>query len=172
MAFLNPGKCIATLLLATAALPAAAHVVLAETHAAPGTYYAGFFRVSHGCGNSPTLRIRIEIPSSIDMAHPQPKPGWELTIERGANPERVTAVVWEGRLEADHFDQFGVMFRLPRDAETIYFPVVQTCVVGENRWTEIPRPGQARSTLRNPAAVLHVDGTEVNPSAPPPTHQH
>lgn len=54
---------------------AQAHVVFAEATAAPNSYYAGFLRVSHGCGDSPTRSVRVEIPEGISIARAQPKPG-------------------------------------------------------------------------------------------------
>ncbi|MCR6645886.1 MAG: YcnI family protein [Terricaulis sp.] len=68
-----------TLMLASAA---SAHIVFAEPEAKPGAYYAGFLRVSHGCGDSPTRAIRVEIPEGVNIARPQPKPGWSIEIER------------------------------------------------------------------------------------------
>jgi uncharacterized protein YcnI len=148
--------------------PAAAHVVLAEPSASPGAYYAGFFRVSHGCDGSPTTAVRIEIPSSIVMAKPQPKPGWTLTVEKAPLPkpvkgeggavlsERVSAITWRGRLGPEEFDQFGVMVKLPAEAGPLYFPTVQTCETGEVRWTDIPAVGQAWRDVPHPAPVLNL----------------
>jgi hypothetical protein len=153
---------------AAAALPAAAHIVLAEPSAAPGAYYAGFFRVSHGCDGSPTTSLRIEVPAAIMSAKPQPKPGWTLKVENAplAKPvpgeggamltERVSAVTWTGRLGAEEFDQFGLMVKLPSGEGPIYFPAVQTCEKGETRWTDIPAAGQAWHDVPHPAPVLDL----------------
>ena len=71
---------------ALALLPAAAaaHIVFAEPQATAGGYYAGFLRVSHGCGDAGTVSIRVEIPEAVASARPQPKPGWTLAIEHAA----------------------------------------------------------------------------------------
>lgn len=151
---------------------AAAHVVLAEPHARAGSYYAGFFRISHGCGDEPTIAVRIDIPEGVTIAHPQPKPGWRLTIERAPLPaplqseggpitERVAAITWRGRLPADEFDQFGVMLRLPDAAGPLYFPVTQTCAHSERRWADIPGPNQAWHDVANPAPVLMLEAPET-----------
>ena len=159
---------LSALALAAPALPAAAHIVLAEPTARPGAYYAGFFRVSHGCGASPTTSLRIEIPSSILTAKPQPKPGWTITVEKAPLPkpvaaeggtmqtERVAAITWTGRLGAEEFDQFGLMVKLPAATGALYFPAVQTCATGEARWTDIPAAGQAWHDLPRPAPVLDI----------------
>jgi len=151
---------------------ASAHIVFAETEAAPNAYYAGFLRVSHGCGGSPTRSIRVEIPDGVNMARPQPKPGWTITIEHaplpapipsegGAITERVSAITWSGELPADQFDQFGLLVRVPNRAGPLYFPVTQTCVEGVQHWTEIPAPGAAWHSVPHPAPVLNL----VNPNA-------
>lgn len=159
---------LSALAFAALALPAAAHIVLAEPSARPGAYYAGFFRVSHGCGASPTTALRIEIPASILMAKPQPKPGWAVTVEKAPLPkpvaaeggtmqtERVAAITWTGRLGSDEFDQFGLMVKLPADAGPLYFPAIQTCEAGQARWTDIPAPGQAWHDVPHPAPVLDL----------------
>jgi uncharacterized protein YcnI len=145
---------------------AQAHIVFAEPEAAPNSYYCGFLRVSHGCGASPTRAIRVEIPDGINIARPQPKPGWRLSIERAplASPtrseggeeitERVSAITWTGELPADQFDQFGIMMRLPDQTEPLYFRVTQTCLSGEQRWDEIPPAGAAWHSVPHPAPVL------------------
>ncbi|MGE0829162.1 MAG: YcnI family protein [Hyphomonadaceae bacterium] len=151
--------------LALSAPAALAHVVLAEPRAEAGGYYAGFFRISHGCGASPTVAVRIEIPDGITTARPQPKAGWRLLVERetlaqpiqsegGLITERVRAITWRGRLPADQFDQFGIVMKLPAQAGPIYFRTIQTCADGERRWIDIPADGQAWGSLPNPAPVL------------------
>ena len=64
--------CAATSLLGAASQ---AHVVLAQTQAAPGSTYVAAFRVSHACGDSPTVKLRVEIPEIIEGVNPQPKAG-------------------------------------------------------------------------------------------------
>lgn len=151
---------------------ASAHVVFAEPEAAPNSYYAGFLRIGHGCGDSPTRAVRVEIPDGVMIARPQPKPGWRLSIEREplAAPirtegghemtERVTAITWSGDLPADQFEVFGVMMRLPDRAGPLYFPVIQTCASGEQRWTDIPPDGAAWNSVPRPAPVLRLRAPE------------
>jgi periplasmic copper chaperone A len=158
--------------------PAAAHIVFAEPQAAAGGYYAGFLRVSHGCGASPTTAVRVEIPAGIVSARPQPKPGWTLSIEREPLPkpitaeggatitERVRSVTWTGTLPADQFDQFGLMLKLPDAAGPLYFPTRQTCASGSNAWTAIPVSPEAWHATPNPAPMLTVRAPE------PAAHAH
>lgn len=163
-----------------AATPAAAHIVFDEPAAAPNSYYAGFLRVSHGCGASPTRSIRVEIPDGVNIARPQPKPGWTLRVERAplAAPirseggyeitERVTAIIWDGELPADQFDQFGIMMRLPDRVGRLSFPVTQTCANGEQRWSDIPAEGAAWRSVAHPAPVI----TLAAPQQPEEHHDH
>ena len=151
---------------ALVATPAAAHVVFDRGAAEPGAYYAGFLRVSHGCGPSPTVSLRVEIPEGVLSAKPQPKPGWALEIERAplAEPvtgengarvtERVVAVTWTGRLPVDQFDQFGLMLKLPDRAGPLYFPTRQTCEQGAMEWTGIPPSPEQWHDLPQPAPML------------------
>ncbi|MEQ1820479.1 MAG: YcnI family protein [Terricaulis sp.] len=157
-------------LLPTAAV---AHVVFAEPEAAPNSYYAGFIRMSHGCGASPTRAIRVEIPDGVNIARPQPKAGWRLSVEHAplATPirteggyeltERVTAITWRGNLPADQFDQFGIMMRLPDQTGPLYFRVTQTCANGEQAWTDIPPEGAAWHSVPHPAPVITLIARQV-----------
>lgn len=161
---------LAFALSVTLAPLASAHVVFAEPQAVANSYYAGFLRVSHGCNGSPTRSVRVEIPDTIMIARPQPKPGWRLRIERaslatpiqsegGQITERVAAITWQGELPADEFDQFGIMMRLPDAAGPLYFRVTQTCASGAQSWTDIPAPGAAWTSVPHPAPVLNLVAT-------------
>ena len=41
------------------AVPAQAHIVFAPAEAPAGSYYAGEFRVGHGCGDAATTAVRV-----------------------------------------------------------------------------------------------------------------
>jgi hypothetical protein len=179
--------------LAVGVLPisAMAHVVFSEQKAESGSYYTGFLRVGHGCGDSPTVALRVTIPEGVVSAKPQPKPGWTLKIDKvplakpilgegGAQiTERVAAITWTGLLPVDQFDEFGLSLKLPSTAGPLYFPTVQRCQKGENAWTTIPQsPAQWHRESR-PAPMLllqahqpaqHADlmkpGDALQPGAP------
>jgi periplasmic copper chaperone A len=142
---------------------ASAHVVFSDTEAQAGGYYTGFLRVGHGCGESPTVALRVTLPESVITARPQPKPGWTLKIEKaslakpvpaeggGSITQRVSAITWIGLLPVDQFDQFGLSMKLPDTPGPLYFPVVQTCEKGKNAWTAVPSDG---TPTRRPAPRL------------------
>ncbi|WEK43856.1 MAG: YcnI family protein [Candidatus Sphingomonas colombiensis] len=157
---------LAAMFVALSATATGAHIVFAEPEAQAGGYYAGFLRVSHGCGASPTRSIRVEIPDSIVSARPQPKPGWTLAIEhqplkvpiRGEGgaliAERVSAITWTGDLPADQFDQFGVMMKLPTEPGPLYFRTVQRCATGSNDWVNLPASAAQWHMTAMPAPML------------------
>lgn len=155
-----------TLLFGALPTSAMAHVVFSDQLAEPGSYYAGFLRVTHGCGDSPTVALRVSIPEGVISAKPQPKAGWTLKIDKVplAKPmrgeggalvtERVAAITWSGNLPVDQFDQFGLSFKLPGTAGPLYFPTVQRCEKGENAWTTIPQSPEQWHRESRPAPML------------------
>lgn len=172
--------------LALLTQPAFAHVVLSTPEARPDSYYVGEFRLSHGCDDSPTVAFRVEIPQGINTARPQPKPGWEIEIERaplaapvrteyGEITERVSAVTWRGLLPADQFDDFALLMKLPNRSGPIHFRAFQTCEQGGRAWVEIPAAGQNAHDLENPAPTLMVRRPAAPAAAPvsdPHAHHH
>ena len=172
---MNRPVLIASLLIlgGAVAAPASAHITLAEPSARAGAAYPALFRVSHGCDGSPTVALRVEIPEEVTGAKPEPKAGWSLQVETAplAKPDRpggkvsvrVVAVTWRGRLDAHQADRFGLLVKLPARPGLLYFPTVQTCERGENRWTQIPAPGAAWTSVPRPAPVLNLssDGAEA-----------
>jgi uncharacterized protein YcnI len=87
----------------------------------------------------------------VASARPQPKPGWTLSIEKDG--ERVKAIVWSGELPGEQFDEFAILFKLPADPGSLYFPAVQTCGRQESQWTEVPDPGE-RATFPAPSLTV------------------
>lgn len=157
----------ALVLGSAATAPAHAHIAFADPSAKAGSYYVGFLRVSHGCAGSATVSVRVTLPAGITVARPQPKPGWTLSIEKASvampirvdgaeTTERVSAITWTGRLDADKFDDFGIMLKLAGAPGTLYFPTIQRCEIGRNEWTTIPALGQPWHSVKNPAPVLNV----------------
>jgi len=159
---------------------AGAHVVLTEPMAHAGAPYVGHFRVGHGCAGAATTAVEVRLPEGVTAAKPQPKPGWTLEIKRepltqpvkgeggGLLHERVAAVIWRGRLPDDEFDEFALMAKLPATLGPLYFPTLQTCEKGEERWTDIPAPGAAWGSVPHPAPVVTLEAGGEDPMA----HMH
>lgn len=148
-----------------------AHVTLEAREAPADSYYKAVFSVPHGCEGSPTTRVRIRMPDVVTGVKPQPHTGWELSTvktkldkpiagDHGATiTEVVSEVVWSGgKLLDEHFDQFVMQVKLPNAAAgtVLYFPVVQECEKGVNRWIEIPEAGKRAGDYKQPAPSLKL----------------
>ncbi|WP_296576731.1 DUF1775 domain-containing protein, partial [Phreatobacter sp.] len=161
---------LAGLLVASAiAPPAFAHVTLERGEASPGSYKA-ILRVPHGCGREPTTGLTVTIPEGVHSVKPQPKPGWALAttvrpyqriyVNHGREVrEGVTEISWSGgSLPNEHYDEFVFVGQIDASlagAGRIFFPVVQTCANGENRWVEVPVAGRS-GPLAAPAPALRI----------------
>jgi uncharacterized protein YcnI len=156
---------LALSICAIAISTAHAHVTLERQEAAIGASYKAVFRVPHGCGASPTLKVRVRIPDGVIGVKPMPKPGWQIETVRGEYgktytmyhstvSEGVKEVAWTGRLPDEHFDEMILSVYLTEDlvpGKTLYFPVVQECEIGVNRWIEIPAEGKTGADYKEPA---------------------
>ena len=145
-----------------------AHVTLEHQAAAVESPYKAVFRVPHGCGVSPTLKVRVRIPEGVIGVKPMPKAGWQLETVKGKYDkaytmfhstlsEGVKEVVWTGRLADEHYEEFVFAGYLAGDlpaGRKLYFPVVQECEGGVNRWIEIPAEGKTGEDYREPAPWL------------------
>jgi uncharacterized protein YcnI len=180
MSFIKIAACAVSLSLATLAHT---HTVLEYQVATAGQNYKATFKVSHGCGNSPTRQIVVNIPAGLQGAKPMPKAGWQLEViqEKLVQPytshgrtvtEDVTRISWTAKTTEDmlpngHYDEFVLVGALPQAAGMMYWPVQQLCEQGRMDWTEIPQRGQKLSDLKSPAAAL-----EIMPSAGAAVHSH
>jgi uncharacterized protein YcnI len=147
-----------------------AHITLEAQSASAGSSYKAVFRVPHGCEGTATVKIRVRLPDGVINVKPQPKPGWEISkvMEKLAKPmtldhgreitETIREVDWSGgKLPDDFYDEFVLRAELPdKPGATIYFPVVQECEKGINRWIEIPEPGKSSRDYKEPAPGLKL----------------
>ena len=151
------------------ALPVDAHIGIDPAQGPSNGYVRTALRVPHGCKGSSTTRLRVRIPEGVLSVKPQVKNGWTIGVVRtklavpldDGHGNKITEVVSEvswsgGRLDDAHFDEFGLVMRLPdRPNATLYFPVVQECEQGVHRWIEIPKPGW-HEHLNEPAPGISV----------------
>jgi uncharacterized protein YcnI len=161
--------------LISLASPAGAHVVARPDEATAGAYFQTAFNVGHGCDGSATVAVRVKMPEGVLSVKPQMKPGWTMEIKKrtlaGPQPslhgktitETVDEISWRGGpLPDSMYDTFGVNMKLPdTPGQTLYFPVVQECEKGTNRWIEIPAAGEGAEKLHEPAP-----GVRLKPKAP------
>ena len=160
----------AVLLVAGFAAPASAHVTVKPADAAADSYAQLTFTVPHGCNGSATKALRIKLPDGILSAKPQMKPGWQVEIKTrkldaavaGPHGKTVSEVVdevdWRGGPLPDNlYDTFGLVVRLPdKVGQVLYFPAVQECEQGVERWIEIPTSTQSTDKLRAPAPAVRL----------------
>jgi len=160
-------------LLGSAVCAAAqAHVTLETREAPAGANYKAILRVPHGCNGSPTVALRVKIPEGVVGVKPMPKPGWNIEIKKdkyakahqtdeGAKViEGVTEVDWTGgKIPDGYYDEFVFRAFIGADlppGKPVYFPVVQECEKGVNRWIEIPPEGKSSHDFPEPAPALMV----------------
>jgi len=155
------------------AVPAAAqaHVSASATSTAIGSYTVVTFSVPHGCEDSPTQVVTIDLPESILNVTPTVNPLWSVEkitmvldepIESapGADPvtDRIGQVVYTsttGGLLDGFRDTFELSLQLPagEDGDVIEFPVTQTCTEGSAVWE-----GDDVPSVTLTAAIADGDG--------------
>jgi uncharacterized protein YcnI len=148
--------CAAAVLLIGGVHPAFAHVIARPDQGAAGSTVTVELFVAHGCEGSPTTALHVTLPDGVTDVTPRDKSGWTLSRQG-------KEIDWRGGSIAAHdHDSFFISLKLPEGAgHTLYFPAIQTCQKGENRWFDIPAVGQDRKSLKWPAPFL-----SVTPKAP------
>jgi uncharacterized protein YcnI len=151
--------------------PACAHVTLEQQDATIGGSTKLTFRVPHGCGDQPTVKLRVMIPEGFIAAKPMPKAGWTIEMKRGNYAKThdffhgvklsqgVKEISWQGNLPDDYYDEFVVSGFVSKDftaGTMLYFPTVQECPNGSHSWVEIPKAGQSDHDLKEPAPGLRL----------------
>jgi len=161
----------AGLLALSAPLAASAHVEVEPSSTAAGSYSLLTFSLGHGCDGSATTGITIDIPESITSVTPTINPGWTAakvpvdlaTPQDDGDGESITTRVGQVSYTADAplADGFRTTFvlslQIPADAavgDTLAFPVLQSCEVGETNWAEAVVEGEAEPA--HPAPSLTV----------------
>ena len=146
----------AALALAAVPLAASAHVTVTPSGTAAGSYTVLTFAFSHGCEGSPTTAIAIDIPESIASVSPTLNPNY--AIEKVADGDRTSQVVYTAitPVQDGYRDTIELSLQLPEDAagETLAFPVLQTCEVGETNWNQVAEEGEEEP--ESPAPVIVV----------------
>jgi len=151
-------------------LAASAHINVDAPTTAAGAYTVVTFALPHGCDASATTAISIGVPNSINSVTPTVNAGWSVSktavdlaepIDNGegaAITTRTGAVVYTA--DAPFPDglrtTFALSLQLPADAagQTLEFPVLQTCEVGQTNWNEALVEGEAEPS--HPAPSLTV----------------
>lgn len=168
---------IATALAGALAVPAAAAAhVTATPSTAPADDYAAFtLRVGHGCEDSPTTKLVVQMPDQVVSATPEVVPGWRISTKEGelAQPfdshgekitEGVRQVTWTGGpLDPHQYTEFGLSVRFAgKPGEVVPFKTIQRCEQGENAWIQIPQDGRPEPESPAPTVTLvAADGPDA-----------
>jgi uncharacterized protein YcnI len=162
---------------------ASAHITT-DPAVGPSDGYATLgFQVPHGCEESPTTQVRIQIPPSVPTATPGVSALWDVETKEGKKDpvdlhgEKVTRGVSEiiytakQPLPHDRLDILPVSVKLPAgEGETVYFPTIQKCAEGETRWIQIPAEGESAEELESPAPAVLLEAAEGEHGAAEPEH--
>jgi periplasmic copper chaperone A len=158
---------------------AAAHITVNPTEGPADGYATLDFEVPHGCEESPTTQVRVQIPETVPQATPEVHPGWSLETKEGPKDEvelhgetitrGVSEVIWtaeDAPLPAHYLDRFAISVKLPPgEGETVYFPTVQKCEKGQTGWIEIPAEGESAEELESPAPAVTLTAVEAEHEA-------
>ena len=118
-----------------------------------GGFTAVTLTVGHGCEESPTRQIVVQVPDSINSVTPGIVPGWDITVDTVALPEpiegshgeqvtereaNVTFTAQAGNELPDGFRMgFTLGFQAPdTPGEYLFFKTIQICTEGQTEWIE------------------------------------
>ncbi|GAA1842637.1 YcnI family protein [Microbacterium koreense] len=150
-------------LAVAAPLAASAHVVVSPGTATAGGYSVLTFAFSHGCDGSPTTALAIDLPEGIESVAPEIAPGWSIEAV-GADEGVATEVIFtaDEPIDAHLRATVSVQVKFAEDTagQTVAFPVVQSCVEGENAWVELAEEGQDPHDLDAPAPLVTIAAAE------------
>lgn len=152
------------------AAPATAHVTVTPSTTSAGAYSVLTFAWGHGCGDSPTTQVAVQIPEGIYSVSPTRHA--DYTIEKvmetldepvddghgGEYTERVAEVVYTATtpLPDGYRDAFELSLKLPDgdEGDVIAFPTIQTCEQGETAWIDETVEGEDEPDTPAPAFTL------------------
>ncbi len=154
---------------------ALAHVSIEAREARIGASQKIVLRVPHGCQGTAMLKLRVQIPEGFYGVKPQPKAGWKMETVTGPykTPQKadhhgpeltqgVREIAWTGKLEDQHYDEFvfiGQVGTTLKPDTMLYFPVVQECEKGVERWIDVPAHGASGGhshDLKSPAPGIKI----------------
>ena len=153
---------------------AAAHITANPGEAPTDSYATLDFSVGHGCEESPTTQVRIKVPPSVPSVTPAVNPFWDVATKEGKKDKvelhgetitrGVSEVIYTATqpLPPDRLDLLTMSVKLPagEEGESVYFPTLQSCEKGRNRWIQIPAEGESGDELESPAPAVVLTAAE------------
>lgn len=125
----------ATAAVVLAAAPALAHVEPDVSAIPAGEATTVALTIGHGCDESPTTSVAVQLPEGVEAASGVATSGWGIDSSDGV----VTWTASAGEeLPTDESKEFELELTPAADqvGATLYLKTVQTCEEGENRWIE------------------------------------
>jgi periplasmic copper chaperone A len=165
------GAAVGLALVVGTPLAASAHVHVTPDASAAEATTTLTFSFSHGCEDSPTTAMIIEIPQGVTNVVPVASALWTIdrTLADNGTVTRVTYTATQPIVK-------GVKGEVAMDARfaaeladsQVAFPVTQKCVTGQNDWTQVAAEGA--SEPESPAPLVSVG--DVAPDAGAEDHDH
>lgn len=147
---------------------ALAHPSFENSVAKAGRTFKADLMVTHGCGDSATIRLIVDVPREILAVTPRVKAGWRIETEEsdlgesrvvfGSETDRYTSrIIWsDGRLSSDYFDVFSFIVLPPDEETTLFFPATQVCEEGTDAYIKVPGRDSAEEDVAGMAPSLTV----------------
>lgn len=123
---------------------AGAHIEPDPNQVKPGERAIVDFKVEHGCGTSPTIKLTFQVPRGVTGVQVGSKEGW-----KGITDGK-TVVFESGSLEAHTPDTFAIAFIAPKKKGVLVWTVIQDCKQGKVRWIDRAKGAE------NPPPVVGV----------------
>ncbi len=143
--------------LVAVAAPAAAHVQVTPSVAAPGDPVQ-FELLVPGEREAHTTEVALQIPRGVLPFSFEDQPGWKRTVEPAADGS-AGVVRWRGRLAADGFVRFAFLAATPEREGELAWKAVQRYDDGEEAaWIGPP-------DAENPAAVTTISAAAARQNA-------
>ncbi|WJL95227.1 DUF1775 domain-containing protein [Microbacterium sp. ET2] len=160
------GSLVGLALAVAMPLAASAHVGVSPDTAPAGTRTTLQFSFSHGCEDSPTMALAVDIPDEVTTVTPVSTGEWTIARDLGADgvPTRVTFTAdepVESGLRATV--ALDVTFAEGSAGTSVAFPVEQRCVTGSTAWSEVADAGDEEPA--HPAPLVLVSAADESDAA-------
>jgi len=139
-----------------------------------GKVFRANMMVTHGCGDSPTLKLIVDVPEDVLAITPRVKPGWtvELIESDLKTPRTVfgmertkytSQIIWSGGiLDGDYFDIFSFIVIPPSEEMTLHFPATQVCVDRTDAYISIPgSDAEDEESAGTAPSLIVIKGTDA-----------
>ncbi len=146
-----------------APVAASAHIHVTPDAAAADAATTLTFSFSHGCDDSPTTAITVDMPEGVTNVVPIAAAGWGIQRDFAANGT-VTRVVYTAAvpIESGLKGEVAMEVRFPAEAAdtAVAFPVTQDCVAGSTAWTQVAADGEDEPESPAPTVAVGAVAAE------------